>query len=73
MAAGPAAVLVVGAGPVGLLAAVQLQRRGVAFRLVDKKRGLTPLSKSRAIVLHPPTLQVASPRARAPGGSAPPG
>jgi 2-polyprenyl-6-methoxyphenol hydroxylase-like FAD-dependent oxidoreductase len=33
-------VLVVGAGPVGLVAAVELARRGIGVRLVDKSAAL---------------------------------
>jgi 2-polyprenyl-6-methoxyphenol hydroxylase-like FAD-dependent oxidoreductase len=42
-------VVVVGAGPVGLVAACELARRGVAFRIIDK---LTePTDESRAIAI----------------------
>ena len=42
-------VLVVGAGPVGLTAATELRRRGVAVRCIDKASGPSPLSKSLAV------------------------
>lgn len=54
---GPAdRVLVVGAGPVGLVAAVELARRGVAVRLVDMAGG--PSSGSRGKGLQPRSLEV---------------
>ncbi|HEV2371283.1 MAG TPA: FAD-dependent monooxygenase, partial [Streptosporangiaceae bacterium] len=49
-------VLVAGAGPVGLLAAYELARRGVAVRLVDAATG--PTATSRAIATHARTLEV---------------
>ncbi|GAA4909075.1 4,5-epoxidase [Stackebrandtia albiflava] len=44
------AVLVVGAGPVGLTAAVSLAAQGVAVRLIDRADG--PAATSRANILH---------------------
>jgi 2-polyprenyl-6-methoxyphenol hydroxylase-like FAD-dependent oxidoreductase len=49
-------VLVVGAGPVGLVAAVELARRGVDVRLVDKSGG--PSSGSRGKGLQPRSIEV---------------
>ncbi|MGW0737600.1 FAD-dependent oxidoreductase [Streptomyces sp. NPDC002851] len=49
------AVLVVGAGPVGLTAAHELARRGVPVRLVDAAEG--PARTSRAVAVHPRTLE----------------
>jgi 2-polyprenyl-6-methoxyphenol hydroxylase-like FAD-dependent oxidoreductase len=49
-------VLVVGAGPTGLLLAAELWRRGVACRLVDANAG--PLHWDRATVVHPRSLEV---------------
>ena len=43
-------VVVVGAGPVGLVAACELARRGVAFRIIDKLA--EPTGESRAIAIH---------------------
>jgi len=49
-------VLVVGAGPVGLAAAVQLRPHGVRFRIVEKNAERTLLSK--ALVVWPRTLEL---------------
>ena len=49
-------VLVVGAGPVGLVAACELARRGVSVRVIDK---LTqPTDQSRAIAVHARSLDM---------------
>jgi 2-polyprenyl-6-methoxyphenol hydroxylase-like FAD-dependent oxidoreductase len=49
-------VLVVGAGPVGLVAACELARRGVRVRVIDK---LTqPTDQSRAIAVHARSLDM---------------
>ncbi|SCF39446.1 2-polyprenyl-6-methoxyphenol hydroxylase [Micromonospora matsumotoense] len=48
-------VLVVGAGPVGLTAAHELARRGVAVRVVDRASG--PATTSRATATHARTLE----------------
>jgi 2-polyprenyl-6-methoxyphenol hydroxylase-like FAD-dependent oxidoreductase len=49
-------VLVVGAGPVGLVAAAELARRGVRIRVIDK---LTqPTDQSRAIAVHARSLDM---------------
>lgn len=49
-------VLVVGAGPTGLLLAGELHRRGVACRLIDAHR--EPMHWDRATVVHPRSLEV---------------
>jgi 2-polyprenyl-6-methoxyphenol hydroxylase-like FAD-dependent oxidoreductase len=49
-------VLVVGAGPTGLLLASELQRRGVPCYLIDALPG--PLHWDRATVVHPRSLEV---------------
>ena len=43
-------VVVVGAGPVGLVAACELARRGVTVRIIDKLEA--PTDESRAIAVH---------------------
>jgi 2-polyprenyl-6-methoxyphenol hydroxylase-like FAD-dependent oxidoreductase len=49
-------VLVIGAGPTGLLLAIVLARRGVRVQIVDRKAG--PTRESRAVVLQARTLEV---------------
>ncbi len=51
-----ASVLVVGAGPTGLLLAAELQRRSVPCHLIDDRPG--PLHWDRATVVHPRSLEV---------------
>lgn len=48
-------VLVVGAGPTGLVMALSLARRGVPVRIIDRKEG--PTRESRAMGLHARTLE----------------
>jgi 2-polyprenyl-6-methoxyphenol hydroxylase-like FAD-dependent oxidoreductase len=47
-------VLIAGAGPVGLVLAIELARRGVAVRIVDTLQA--PTTESRAIVVHSRSL-----------------
>ncbi len=49
-------VLVVGAGPTGLLLTLSLARQGIPVRIVDKKPG--PAEHSRALVVHARTLEL---------------
>jgi 2-polyprenyl-6-methoxyphenol hydroxylase-like FAD-dependent oxidoreductase len=49
-------VLVVGAGPTGLMVANELARHGVTPRIVD--RGPAPATTSRALVVQPRTLEI---------------
>jgi 2-polyprenyl-6-methoxyphenol hydroxylase-like FAD-dependent oxidoreductase len=49
-------VLVVGAGPTGLLLASELHRRGVECRIIDAHPA--PLQWDRATVVKPRTLEV---------------
>jgi 2-polyprenyl-6-methoxyphenol hydroxylase-like FAD-dependent oxidoreductase len=49
-------VLVVGAGPVGLVAAHELARRGVRVRVIDKRT--TPTDESRACAVHAGSLDM---------------
>ena len=51
-----AAVLVVGAGPTGLLLTSELQRRGVPCHLIDSRPA--PMHWDRATVVHPRSLQI---------------
>jgi 2-polyprenyl-6-methoxyphenol hydroxylase-like FAD-dependent oxidoreductase len=51
-----AAVLVVGAGPTGLLLACELQRRGIACHLIDAHPA--PLHWDRATIVKPRSLQI---------------
>lgn len=48
-------VLIIGAGPTGLVLALALIRMGIAVRIIDKTRG--PGTTSRALVLHARTLE----------------
>ena len=56
MATSSTDVLIVGAGPVGLLLAGQLYRFGVRCRIVDAKEGTTAFSKAMAV--HARTLEL---------------
>lgn len=49
-------VLVIGAGPTGLMAASELSRRGIKCRIVDKSP--LPADKSKALVVHARTLEL---------------
>lgn len=49
-------VLVVGAGPTGLLLAAELQRRGISCELIDEHKG--PNHWDRATVIHPRSLEL---------------
>ena len=51
-------VLVVGAGPVGLTMACELRRHGLSVRIVDQKSGPTQLTHSKALAVHPRTLEM---------------
>ena len=55
-AAGNEQVLVVGAGPVGLVMACELARRNVPVRVIDKLPA--PTTESRAILLHSRSLEM---------------
>lgn len=52
-------VVVVGAGPVGLITAIVLAERGIAATVVDA--AATPATTSRAAVIHARTLEVLAP------------
>lgn len=47
-------VLIVGAGPVGMIAALALNRQGIAVTVIEQEPG--PVRDQRAASLHPPTL-----------------
>jgi 2-polyprenyl-6-methoxyphenol hydroxylase-like FAD-dependent oxidoreductase len=49
-------VLIVGAGPTGLMMASQLARFGIAFRIIEKNEG--PTTQSRALVIQPRSLEL---------------
>ena len=49
------AILIVGAGPTGLVLALRLRRHGVPFRIIDQHEG--PGRASRALVIHARTLE----------------
>jgi 2-polyprenyl-6-methoxyphenol hydroxylase-like FAD-dependent oxidoreductase len=49
-------ILIVGAGPTGLTAALELSRMGVAVRLIDKREA--PATTSRATGVQPRTLEL---------------
>ncbi|MCA8920971.1 MAG: FAD-dependent monooxygenase [Planctomycetes bacterium] len=51
-----AQVLVVGAGPTGLLLACELARHGVAVRVIERRAG--PSTTSKALAVHARTLEV---------------
>lgn len=54
-------ILIVGAGPVGLAAALELARRGFSPRIVDDGIDPTPLQESRALGVNARTLTLLSP------------
>ncbi len=49
-------VLIIGAGPTGLMAACQLRRQGIEVMIIDKKEG--PTKESRAMVVHARSLEI---------------
>lgn len=49
-------VVIVGAGPTGLVVAIELARRGVPFRLIDRRP--EPVNWSRAIFIKSRTLEI---------------
>ncbi len=51
-------VLIVGAGPTGLMLANQLARRGVRFEIIDRHSG--PAQQTRAMAVHARTLEIYS-------------
>ncbi|MDL2408914.1 NAD(P)/FAD-dependent oxidoreductase [Rhizobium calliandrae] len=53
-------ILIAGAGPVGLAAALELARRGFVPRIVDDGQGPAPLEESRALGINARTLTLLS-------------
>jgi 2-polyprenyl-6-methoxyphenol hydroxylase-like FAD-dependent oxidoreductase len=49
-------IIIVGAGPVGLVAACELGRRNVPFRIIDQRPA--PTDESRAVVVHARSLEM---------------
>ena len=49
-------VMIVGAGPVGLITALVLAQQGIASRVIEAEPGLT--IDLRAGTFHPPTLEM---------------
>lgn len=42
-------VLIIGAGPTGLMAAAQLERFGISYRIIEKRKGTTKFSKALGV------------------------
>jgi len=61
MAQATKSILICGAGPVGLTLALELARRGIGTRLVDRAHGPTPLQESRALAVNARTLALLEP------------
>jgi 2-polyprenyl-6-methoxyphenol hydroxylase-like FAD-dependent oxidoreductase len=51
-------VLIIGAGPTGLMTACQLTLRNIQFRIIDKNKG--PNSESRALAIHAASMEAFS-------------
>lgn len=56
---GSPSILIVGAGPTGLTAAIELARRGYRLRIIDGDSG--PVRESRALAVNPRTLAILEP------------
>ncbi|WP_411816249.1 FAD-dependent oxidoreductase [Hyphococcus sp. DH-69] len=54
-------ILIVGAGPTGLACALELSRRGIKPRIIDKGDGFTPEAESRALGINNRSLQLLAP------------
>jgi 2-polyprenyl-6-methoxyphenol hydroxylase-like FAD-dependent oxidoreductase len=53
-------ILIVGAGPVGLTAALELARRGIFARIIDNNQP-SPIHESRALAVNQRTMQLLAP------------
>ena len=49
-------IVIAGAGPTGMVLAIELARRGVGFRLIDRKQ--EPTETSRSFTLHAKTMEM---------------
>lgn len=49
-------ILIVGAGPTGMILAIELARRGINFRMIEKRK--EPTTMSRAFTLHAKTMEM---------------
>ncbi len=49
-------IVIIGAGPVGLIAALRLSQLGVRTIVLEKNK--TPQSELRASTFHPPTIEM---------------
>lgn len=54
-------ILIAGAGPVGLAAALEFSRRGLHPRIVDKSPGPAPIAESRALAINVRSLTLLEP------------
>ncbi len=59
MGSGGPKVLIVGAGPTGLTAGVELARQGVPVEIIDRREGGSTLS--RAVGINPRSLEILGP------------
>ncbi len=60
MKSGSPTILIVGAGPVGLTAALELARRGIFARIIDNNAP-SPIHESRALAVNQRTMQLLGP------------
>ena len=54
----PDTILIVGAGPSGLVLATELNRLGIPFNIIDKAEGPAPLHESRALAFNTRSQQI---------------
>ena len=53
-------ILIIGAGPVGLTAALELARRGISSRIIDNNAP-SPINESRALAVNQRTMDLLAP------------